>query len=175
MGAALRTVQFVAPRNAAVPAHGRRPTRIARVVEGKAGSQIVVLRPRQNDRRPPRLLQDDASDAERRTGIGKTANEGDAMTRNNPHFGSSVEDFLEAEGILEEATERAIKAVVAWQLKTKMEQNHITKSALAKKLHTSRSQIDRVLDPKNDDVTVATLRKAAEAVGQKLKLELVAA
>jgi predicted XRE-type DNA-binding protein len=93
----------------------------------------------------------------------------------NPHFGSSLEDFLEAEGLLAEATEHAIKAVVAWQLKTSMEQQHLTKAALAKKLHTSRSQIDRVLDPNNADVTVATLRKAAEAVGQKLKLELVAA
>jgi antitoxin HicB len=95
--------------------------------------------------------------------------------KRNPHFGSSVEDFLEAKGLLEEATEHAIKAVVAWQLKTRMEQQHLTKSALAKKLHTSRSQIDRVLDPNNDDVSVSTLRKAAEAVGQKLKLELVAA
>ena len=95
--------------------------------------------------------------------------------KKNPHFGSSLEDFLAAEGILEEATEHAIKAVVAWQLKTKMDQQHITKAALARKLHTSRSQIDRVLDPNNDDVTVSTLRKAAEAVGQKLKLELVAA
>ena len=96
------------------------------------------------------------------------------MTR-NPHFGSSLEDFLEAEGLLEEATEHAIKAVVAWQLKTSMERQHLTKAALAKKLHTSRSQMNRVLDPNNADVTVATLRKAAEAVGQKLRLELVAA
>jgi antitoxin HicB len=95
--------------------------------------------------------------------------------KRNPHFGSSLEDFLEAEGLLEEATEHAIKAVVAWQLKTKMEQQHLTKSALAKQLHTSRSQIERVLDPNNNNVTVATLRKAAEAVGQKLRLELVAA
>ena len=76
---------------------------------------------------------------------------------------------------LEEATEHGIKAAVAWQLKTMMEQQQITKSDLAKKLHTSRWQIDRVLDPNNDAVTVATLRKAAEAVGQKLNLELVAA
>ncbi len=96
------------------------------------------------------------------------------MTK-NPHFGSSLEDFLEGEGILEEATEHAIKAVVAWQLKTKMDQQHITKAALARELHTSRSQIDRVLDPNNEDVSVATLRKAVEAVGGKLKLELVAA
>jgi antitoxin HicB len=95
--------------------------------------------------------------------------------KKNPHFGSSLEDFLAAEGLLEEATEHAIKAVVAWQLRTSMDQQHLTKSAMAKKLHTSRSQIERVLDPNNDDVTVATLRKAAEAVGQKLKLELVAA
>jgi antitoxin HicB len=95
--------------------------------------------------------------------------------KKNPHFGSSLEDFLEAEGILEEATEHAIKAVVAWQLKTKMDEQHITKAALAKTMHTSRSQVDRVLDPNNDDVTLATMRKAVEAVGGKLKLELIAA
>jgi antitoxin HicB len=95
--------------------------------------------------------------------------------KKNPHFGSSLEDFLEAEGLLEEATEHAIKAVVAWQLRTRMDEQHITKAALAKKLHTSRSQIERVLDPNNDDVTLATMRKAAEAVGQKLELRLIAA
>ena len=95
--------------------------------------------------------------------------------KKNPHFGSSLEDFLAAEGILEEVTEHAIKAVVAWQLKTKMDQQHITKAALARTMHTSRTQIDRVLDPNNDDVSLSTLRKAAEAVGGKLKLELVAA
>jgi antitoxin HicB len=95
--------------------------------------------------------------------------------KKNPHFGSSLEDLLEAEGLLEEATEHAIKAVVAWQLKASMERQHLTKAALARQLHTSRSQIDRVLDPNNDDVSVATLRKVAKAVGQKLRLELVAA
>jgi antitoxin HicB len=95
--------------------------------------------------------------------------------KKNPHFGSSLEDFRAAEGILEEATERAIKAVVAWQLKTKMDQQHITKAALARTMHTSRTQIDRVLDPNNDNVSLSTLRKAVEAVGGKLKLELVAA
>jgi antitoxin HicB len=93
--------------------------------------------------------------------------------KKNPHFGSSLEDFLTVEGLLEEATEHAIKAILAWQLKTRMDQQHITKSDLAKELKTSRSQIDRVLDPNNDDVKVSTLRKAAEAVGQRLKMELV--
>ena len=82
--------------------------------------------------------------------------------KKNPHFGSSVEDFLEAKGLLEEATEHAIKAVLAWQLKTTMERQHLTKAALAKKLHTSRSQIERVLDPNNDDVTVATRARLRE-------------
>ena len=95
--------------------------------------------------------------------------------KKNPHFGSSLEDFLEDEGLLEEATEHAIKAVVAWQLKTKMDQQHITKAALARTMHTSRSQINRVLDPNNDDVSLSTLRKVAGAIGHKLKLELVAA
>jgi antitoxin HicB len=95
--------------------------------------------------------------------------------KKNRHFGSSLEDFLAAEGLLEEATEHAIKAVVAWQLRTWMDQQHLSKSDLARKLDTSRSQIDRVLDPNNDDVKVSTLRKAAEAVGQKLELKLVAA
>jgi antitoxin HicB len=95
--------------------------------------------------------------------------------KKNPHFGSSLEDFLAAEGLLEEATEHAIKAVLAWQLRTSMDEQHLTKSALAKQLHTSRSQINRVLDPTNEDVSVATLRKVAGAVGQKLELRLVAA
>ena len=95
--------------------------------------------------------------------------------KKNPHFGSTLEDFLAAEGLLEEATEHAIKAVIAWQLKTTMDKQHITKAALARKLNTSRSQIDRVLDPNNDDVSVATLRKVAGAVGQKLELRLVPA
>ena len=95
--------------------------------------------------------------------------------KKNPHFGSSLEDFLAAEGLLEEATEHAIKAVVAWQLRTSMDQQHLTKAALARTMHTSRTQIDRVLDPNNDNVSLSTLRKAVEAVGGKLKLELVAA
>jgi antitoxin HicB len=96
------------------------------------------------------------------------------MTK-NPHLGSSLEEFLEEEGILEEATERAIKAVVAWQLKEAMMEKHLTKAGLARTLGTSRTQINRVLDPNNNDVSVSTLRKAAGAVGRKLKMELVAA
>jgi hypothetical protein len=91
----------------------------------------------------------------------------------NPHFGSTLEEFLESEGILEEATEHAVKAIVAWQLAEAMNRDGLTKTALAAKLHTSRTQINRILDPSNGDVSITTLRKAAEAVGRKLKIELI--
>lgn len=95
------------------------------------------------------------------------------MARKNPHEGSSFESFLEEEGILEETRERAIKAVVAWQLEKAMKARRMTKADMAKRLSTSRSQLDRLLDPKNDTVTLRTLARAARAVGKKLRLDLV--
>ena len=95
------------------------------------------------------------------------------MARKNPHEGSSFESFLEEEGILEETRERAIKAVVAWQLDKAMKARRMTKADMAKRLSTSRSQLDRLLDPKNDTVTLRTLARAARAVGKKLRLDLV--
>lgn len=95
------------------------------------------------------------------------------MARKNPHEGSSFESFLEEEGILEETRKRAIKAVVAWQLEKAMKARRMTKADMAKRLSTSRSQLDRLLDPKNDTVTLRTLARAARAVGKKLRLDLV--
>lgn len=95
------------------------------------------------------------------------------MARKNPHEGSSFESFLEEEAILEETRERAIKAVVAWQLDKAMKARRMTKADMAKRLSTSRSQLDRLLDPKNDTVTLRTLARAARAVGKKLRLDLV--
>lgn len=95
------------------------------------------------------------------------------MARKNPHERSSFESFLEEEGILEETRERAIKAVVAWQLEKAMKARRMTKADMAKRLSTSRSQLDRLLDPKNDTVTLRTLARAARAVGKKLRLDLV--
>jgi antitoxin HicB len=79
------------------------------------------------------------------------------MSRQNPHDGSSFESFLEEEGILDETRERAIKAVLAWQLARAMKRRKISKSMMAKQLATSRSQLDRLLDPKNVNVTLKTL------------------
>ena len=87
-------------------------------------------------------------------------------------IGSSFDDFLKEEGIYEEVTARAIKRVIARQLDALMEDQGLTKSALAKRMKTSRAQLDRLLDPENDSVTLDTLVRAAQAVGRRLHLEL---
>ena len=91
----------------------------------------------------------------------------------NKHIGSNFDDFLEEEEILEECKEAAIKKVIAYQIKQFMDEKNITKTSLAKKMNTSRSSLDRLLDPKNESVTLHTLRKASHILGRKLKLELV--
>jgi antitoxin HicB len=89
------------------------------------------------------------------------------------HIGSSVEDFLEEEGILESSTAKAIKGVVAWQLAEEMKAKHMTKQRLADLMRTSRAQVDRILDPEKGNVTIETLHRAALLLGRRLRLELL--
>lgn len=91
----------------------------------------------------------------------------------NKHRGSSLDDFLEQEGVLAEFQARAVKEVVAWQLAEAMRDQKISKKGLAERMGTSRTQVDRVLDPAAGNVTIETLQRAAEIVGQRLKVELV--
>ena len=88
-------------------------------------------------------------------------------------IGSSFDDFLKEEGIYEEVTARAIKRVIVRQLDALMREQGLTKSELAKRMETSRAQLDRLLDPENESVTLATLTRAAQAVGRNLRMELV--
>ena len=88
------------------------------------------------------------------------------------HLGSSIDDFLKEECVFEEAQAQAIKEVVAWQLAQAMKKKRISKSRMAGLLKTSRTQVDRLLDPKND-VTLSSLQRAAAAVGRRLTIELV--
>jgi hypothetical protein len=88
-------------------------------------------------------------------------------------IGSSFDDFLKDDGLYEEVTARAIKRVIARQIDALMRENHLTKSALARRMRTSRAQLDRLLDPDNESVTLATLTRAAHAVGRRLRMELV--
>ncbi len=95
------------------------------------------------------------------------------MTKNNPHLGSSFESWLDEQGIREEVTSAAIKEVIAEQLAAEMKSKGISKTRMAEMMHTSRTQIDRLLDPKNNSATLETLMRAAKMVGRNLRLELV--
>ena len=88
------------------------------------------------------------------------------------HMGSSIDDFLREEGIFEEAQAEATKEVVAWQLAEAMKKRKISKSKMAVLLKTSRTQVDRLLDPQND-VTLSSLQRAAAMVGRRIHIELV--
>jgi predicted XRE-type DNA-binding protein len=87
-------------------------------------------------------------------------------------MGSSIDDFLKEEGIFEEAQAQAIKEVVAWQLAQAMKKKKISKARMATLLKTSRSQVDRLLDPRND-ITLSSLQRAAAMVGRRVMIELV--
>ena len=94
------------------------------------------------------------------------------MNHAHPHLGSSLDDFLKEEGIFEQTQNRAIKEVIAWQLTQAMQEQAMSKTRMAALLQTSRSQLDRLLDP-SSDVTLSTLERAAALVGRKLSITLV--
>ena len=86
---------------------------------------------------------------------------------------STLDDFLKADGKLDDFQATAIKEVLAWQIEQAMKANNISRSALAIRMKTSRSQVGRLLDPKDGNVTLVTLQRAARMVGRSLRLELV--
>lgn len=88
------------------------------------------------------------------------------------HTGSSFDSFLEEEGIRAEVEAVAIKRVLAWQLARAMQKKKKTKQALAKELHTSRSQLDRLLDPENITVSLGTISRAAKALGKRVIIRI---
>ena len=87
------------------------------------------------------------------------------------HIGSSFDDFLEEEGILAESEAVAVKRVIAYQLSLVMEKQHISKAAMARQMKTSRSALERLLDPQNTSITLQTLERAAHAIGKRLRIE----
>jgi antitoxin HicB len=91
----------------------------------------------------------------------------------NPHTGSSFDDFLAEDGILEECTATAIKRVLARQIEEEMKQLHLSKTAMAKRMKTSRSQLDRLLDADNTGITLEIMQRAASVVGRRLEVSLV--
>jgi antitoxin HicB len=89
------------------------------------------------------------------------------------NIGGSFDDFLEAEGILEEVEEVATKRVVAFQLQKEMKKRKMSKQSLAKAMNTSRSSVGRLLDPENESLTIKTLKKAARTLGKRVEIRLV--
>ncbi|RMG58339.1 MAG: helix-turn-helix domain-containing protein [Gammaproteobacteria bacterium] len=92
----------------------------------------------------------------------------------NKHIGSSFDDFLDEEGLLAEAEAIAVKRVIAHQLRELMKEQNLTKTELARRMGTSRSSLERLLDPDNPSVTLLTLERAARALGKSLQIELAA-
>jgi len=88
-------------------------------------------------------------------------------------LGSSFDAFLHEHGLYEEATLAATKHVLAEQIRRAMEEEHLTKTEMAKRMHTSRSALERLIDPDNENVTLQTLDKAAKAIGRRLTVALV--
>jgi antitoxin HicB len=86
---------------------------------------------------------------------------------------STLDEFLEQQGVRDAFQSIAIKEVLAWQIKQAMEGQNLSQAKLAKLMGTSRSQISRLLDPEDGNVTLSTLQRAAEMLGRKVRLELV--
>src|SRR5438105_11958382 len=120
------------------------------------------------------FYQEDPQDAGGRTYACEATDEGrEHMKKKNPRIGSSLDDFLKEEGILEEARATALKEAVAWQVQKAMKRAKINKVEMARRMNTSRAALDRLLDPGNASVTLQTLCRAARAIGRDLRIELV--
>ncbi len=91
----------------------------------------------------------------------------------NPRIGSSLDDFLEEDGVLAETHAIVVKRTLAWQVSQAMAEEKLSKAAMAKRMHTSRAALDRFLDPDNPSVTLLTMDKAAAVLGKRLRVELV--
>ena len=90
------------------------------------------------------------------------------------HIGSNFDDFLEEEGVFAEAEAIAVKRVLAFQLEELMKAQKLNKAQLAKRMKTSRSALERILDPDNPSVTLLTLKRAARALGKNIRIEIAA-
>ena len=89
------------------------------------------------------------------------------------HIGSSFDDFLDEEGVIAEAEAIAVKRVIAYQLRELMNDRKLTKTQLAKRMKTSRSALERLLDPENPSITLLTLERAVMALGKSIRIEVV--
>lgn len=93
----------------------------------------------------------------------------------NKHFGSNFDDFLKEEGLFDDASAIAVKRVIAWQIDKAMKAKGVNKSTLAKRMQTSRTVVDRILDATDTGLTLDTMTRAATALGFRVKVDFVKA
>jgi hypothetical protein len=142
----------------------------ARVIFGIDGNEMILLHGHEKSPRS-RIWT-----SRRRSNVGRTIASGSRIMKSKrakKPVGETFESLMQDLGIRDEVYETATKRVLAWQLEQVRKANGLTKRAMAEAMHTSRSHLDRVLDPDNVEVTLATLQRAARAVGKRLKVELV--
>ena len=94
------------------------------------------------------------------------------MNKKNKHSGSTLGDFLNEEGIYESAKAEAVTRVITWQIAEEMLKKGLSKTQMAEQMHTSRTQVDRILKAKGN-VTIETLQRAAALIGREIRLELI--
>jgi hypothetical protein len=94
------------------------------------------------------------------------------MAKRNPHIGSNFDDYLAEQGELEAASAAALKRVIAWQIDEARKAQRLSKKAMAERMHTSRSHLDRILDASDTGLTLETLSRAAQVVGRRVRVEL---
>ena len=97
------------------------------------------------------------------------------MRKQNKHIGSSFDDFLNENKMLDQCEAAAIKKVFAWQIEEAMQEANISKAELARRMHTSRAGVDRLLNPDNPSITLQSIEKAARAVNRRVSFELTPA
>jgi antitoxin HicB len=161
----------VAGGHAAVPPLGKRAVGSPNGYADEAHSARAAVPLSRAPRGAARVYQENANDAGWGFGVGAQAPDGVGAV-SKKHMGSSIDDFLKEKGILDEAQAQAVKEVVAWQLAEAMKEKKISKARMATLLKTSRTQVDRLLDPKND-ITLSSLQRAAAMVGRRVTIELV--
>jgi antitoxin HicB len=93
--------------------------------------------------------------------------------KKNKHWGSTLDDLLKEEGIYDEAKAQVAKEMIAWQIQQAMKRKGLTKKRMAELMETSRTQVDRLLNPRDHNVTLATLEKVAAIIGRRLRIEFV--
>ena len=119
------------------------------------------------------LCKENTKDSQRRDCIGIEKNEGDRMNLEQQAIGSAFDDFLEEEDLLSEVEALAAKRVIAYQIAESMKQKNMTKTEMAKRMGTSRSSLNRLLDPLNTSVSLATIESAVSALGKRLRIQIV--